>query len=261
MDRRRRPDLRRDVGTSTSRRTTPHPTARSRQRRRVPSRTRGTRSRSPTVRPSAGPQRHQRRSATQTTADRVAVDNIPFPNPGPIVPGARCRDPVAASGRGGLAVPERHVRLRRRPQVPADQRRGPQRGDRPTASDICLDGDIENPIGQTYIKNTRGDIFTDDANDLDGIESPGSTRQPIAIFGRPGADTDYELIRTNKLSSTPTQGRSGASGRRRTASPVAAEVVRFKHIDPEYCPGAGPAADACSTSSSRSRRPATSSST
>ena len=106
-------------------------------------------------------------------------------------------------------------------------------------SDIYLDGDIENPIGRTYVKNTRGSIFSDNANDLDGIEGTGVDGLLVAIFSRPGADTDYELIRTNKL---VLDADAGAIGRQAGVSgprvPVASELVRFKHIDPEFCPSA-----------------------
>ena len=53
------------------------------------------------------------------------------------------------------------------------------------ASDIWLDGRIENPIGRTYVKNQRGNIFADNANDLNGSESTGVTLiggHLVAIF-------------------------------------------------------------------------------
>jgi len=108
-------------------------------------------------------------------------------------------------------------------------------------SDIVLDGDIENPIGRTYIKNDRGNLFSDNALDLDGIESTGVTPSGghlVAVFATPGADTDYELIRTNRLQLDMPDGSIGRQlndGPPRV--PVAAEMVRFKHIDPMICPG------------------------
>ncbi len=109
-----------------------------------------------------------------------------------------------------------------------------------TASDIWLDGDIESPIGLTEIRNVRGSIFADNANDLDGIESTGVDANLVSIFSIPGADTDYELIRTNRFqidSDTGSIGRQAGPGVPRV--PVAVELIRFRHIDPEYC-GATP---------------------
>jgi len=64
-----------------------------------------------------------------------------------------------------------------------------------------LDGRIDNVLGHTFIKNVRGNILSDNANDLDGIESTGVNPTTFeAIFrGGPGSDSDVELIRTNKL--------------------------------------------------------------
>ena len=66
-------------------------------------------------------------------------------------------------------------------------------------SDVYLDGDIENPIGKTEVHNVRGSIYSDNAGDLDDIESTGVDVNLVAVFARPGPDTDYELIRTNQL--------------------------------------------------------------
>ncbi|HEX5591393.1 MAG TPA: Calx-beta domain-containing protein [Candidatus Limnocylindrales bacterium] len=108
-------------------------------------------------------------------------------------------------------------------------------------SDVWLDGDIENPIGRTYVKNERGNIFSDNANDLQGIESTGVTLVAghlVAVFGQPGADTDVELVRTNKLeldADVGSIGRQQAGATPRVA--IVAEVIRFKHQDPMICPG------------------------
>ena len=68
-----------------------------------------------------------------------------------------------------------------------------------TPSDLWLDGDIENPIGRTEITNSRGGIFSDNALDLDGIESLGVDSNQVPTFDIPGSDSDYELIRTNQF--------------------------------------------------------------
>jgi len=112
-------------------------------------------------------------------------------------------------------------------------------------SDVYLDGDIENPIGRTYVKNERGNIFSDNAADLEGIESNGTTLisgHQVSTFDIPGSDTDYELIRTNHLE---LDADAGSIGRQAAGLlprvPVAAELIRFKHIDPAICsPNATP---------------------
>src|SRR6266566_3993925 len=99
-----------------------------------------------------------------------------------------------------------------------------------TPSDIVLDGRIENIIGHTLIKNVRGNILSDNANDLDGIESTGVDSSFVAIFARPGADTDTELIRTNKLelhAPAGSIGKQSDSGPDFTRIPIAAEGIRF----------------------------------
>src|SRR6185503_11193444 len=75
----------------------------------------------------------------------------------------------------------------------------PATGPASPSSDVYLDGSIENLIGRTYVKNVRGNIFADNANDLNGIESTGVNSMKIAIFAIPGSDTDVEKIRTNIL--------------------------------------------------------------
>jgi hypothetical protein len=113
------------------------------------------------------------------------------------------------------------------------------------ASDMWLDGDIENPIGRTEITNSRGGIFSDNASDLHNIESTGVDGNFVAIFGRPGPDTDYELIRTNRFFIDAVGGSVGRQNGPRV--PIAVEMIRFLHIDPEYYPFAyneGPACQA-----------------
>ncbi|MGK2853884.1 MAG: hypothetical protein ACSLE3_07225, partial [Microbacteriaceae bacterium] len=108
------------------------------------------------------------------------------------------------------------------------------------SSDLWLDGDIENPIGRTEIRNERGGIFADDGLDLDGIESTGVDANLVSVFARPGADADYELVRTNQFfidSDTASVGRQLDGAGPRVA--IAVELIRFRHIDPEYC-GATP---------------------
>src|SRR6185503_18834635 len=93
-------------------------------------------------------------------------------------------------------------------------------------SDIYLAGDIENPIGHTYVKNVRGGIFSDDAMELHGIESTGVNSSLVAIFAIPGADVDVETIRTNFLELDADVGAIGRQTGPRV--PIAAEVVRFR---------------------------------
>ena len=104
-------------------------------------------------------------------------------------------------------------------------------------SDLWLDGDIENPIGRTEITNSRGGIFSDNASDLDDIESLGVDSNLVATFDRPGPDGDYELIRTNQFF---VYAPNGSIGRQLSTAPprvpVAVELIRFVHIDPEYYP-------------------------
>ena len=83
------------------------------------------------------------------------------------------------------------------------------------ASDIVLDGAIENPIGHTYIQNERGSILADDGNYL-GIED----------FTVTGNDTDHELIRTNKLELDADTGSIGQQDGPRV--PIEAEIIQFR---------------------------------
>jgi len=114
-------------------------------------------------------------------------------------------------------------------------------------SDIYLDGDIENPIGRTYIQNVRGNILADDLNLLHGIEGDGVTLiggHFVSHFSCCASDTDYELIRTNILQLDA----SGSVGHQADAAPrvpIAAELVRFRHIDAMICPGGVVPANGC----------------
>ena len=80
---------------------------------------------------------------------------------------------------------------------------------------IRLDGYIENPIGRTEISNASGDI----------LSGPGR-----------------EIIRTNILDLDAPHGNIGFQSALHVPNdtarnPIAVELVRFKHGDPEICPG------------------------
>ena len=147
---------------------------------------------------------------------QIAVDNIPFPNPGPSF-GNSLADPLG-EWAGGLAVPANDtfdfaLIHKFAPTFVQVRNEGPA-----TPSDIWLDGPIENPIGHTYVKNERGGIFSDNSNDLDGIESLGVDVNHVATFDRPGrrhrlrADPD-QLRRARRRCRI----RRATAGRRRTA--------------------------------------------
>ena len=104
-------------------------------------------------------------------------------------------------------------------------------------SDLWLDGDIENPIGRTEITNSRGGIFSDNASTSTASRASASTatwwpRSTVRV-----RTADYELIRTNQFF---VYAPNGSIGRQLSTAPprvpVAVELIRFVHIDPEYYP-------------------------
>lgn len=115
------------------------------------------------------------------------------------------------------------------------------------ASDIVLDGAINNPIGRTEVTNANGSIWSDagswtvgcavgSACGL-GIESTGVDADHVAIFAVTAPDADVELVRTNILR---LDAPLGSIGRQAPAAVgvdgfattgrvgVAAELVRFR---------------------------------
>ena len=113
-------------------------------------------------------------------------------------------------------------------------------------SPVIIDGDIENPVGRTWIRNVRGDIVVDHGSGFGGcflfvcLRSVESVRAPSGapIVVLQLADTDEEIIRTNVLildaavGTIGTLGVVGATGR----NPIPVELVEYRLVDGTLMP-------------------------